>query len=217
MENLKEWKNVNISGYEEFYEVSSDGEIKSKRSGKIMKQQVDASGYKTISLHLNKKNKAYKVHRLVALAFIPNPNNLPIVNHKDENKKNNRIDNLEWCDYKYNNNYGTKKERISKKMTGENNHFYGKKHSEESKNKMSYVKKGKYSNGDNPSAKKVVCDKKIFNCIKECAEYYGESYGCISRWLRGINKMPQKFIDLGLRYATEEDVKMLNKIEVINE
>ena len=115
MENLKEWKNVNISGYEEFYEVSSDGEIKSKRSGKIMKQQVDASGYKTISLHLNKKNKAYKVHRLVALAFIPNPNNLPIVNHKDENKKNNRIDNLEWCDYKYNNNYGTKKERISKK------------------------------------------------------------------------------------------------------
>ena len=64
------------------------------------------------------------VHRLVAQAFIPNPDNLPEVNHKNEDKSNNTVDNLEWCDHKYNNNYGTKIERIKKKLI-ENGHWYG--------------------------------------------------------------------------------------------
>lgn len=55
----------------------------------------------------NGKTKRFSVHRLVAQAFIPNPNNLPIINHKDENPSKNIVDNLEWCDYEYNNNYGT--------------------------------------------------------------------------------------------------------------
>lgn len=61
------------------------------------------------------KGKWYKIHRLVAMSFIENPNNYPEVNHKDENKENNRVDNLEWCDSYYNNNYGTKILRVTEK------------------------------------------------------------------------------------------------------
>lgn len=63
------------------------------------------------------KSITYKVHRLVAIAFIPNPDNLPHINHKDENKLNNNPNNLEWCDNSYNNNYGTRNKRIAKAVT----------------------------------------------------------------------------------------------------
>ena len=72
------------------------------------------SGYLRITLTKNGKHYHKLVHRLVAQAFIPNPNNLSQVNHKDENKLNNCVDNLEWCDRKYNSNYGTRCLRISK-------------------------------------------------------------------------------------------------------
>jgi hypothetical protein len=68
-----------------------------------------------VSLTKNKIAKKHKVHRLVAIAFIDNPDNLPQVNHKDENKTNNSVENLEWCDAKYNINYGTRTERAKRK------------------------------------------------------------------------------------------------------
>lgn len=80
----------------EGYEVSSYGRVRSKR--KILKPQLTEKGY----LRHTIQNKSNKVHRLVAQAFLPNPNNYPEVNHKDENKQNNRVDNLEWCSHSQN-------------------------------------------------------------------------------------------------------------------
>ena len=105
-----------IKGYEGKYQVSNLGNVKSLHYGnttkeKLLKPVLHKDGYLFVSLgHDNTK----AIHRLVAETFIPNLNNMPIVNHKDENKQNNSVDNLEWCSYKYNSNYGTNIERIAK-------------------------------------------------------------------------------------------------------
>lgn len=104
------WKD--IEGYEGLYQVSNMGRVKSVRKNIIMKPSV-SKGYYVINLCIRGKATLCRVHRLVAMTFIPNPDNLPQVNHKDENHFNNNLNNLEWCDSKYNNNYGTKSERIS--------------------------------------------------------------------------------------------------------
>ena len=92
------------------YSVSNFGRIKSSYANKekILKPFKDAGGYLKVDLRSKGKRKTMSVHRLVALAFIPNPNNLPEINHKDKNKENNYVDNLEWCTAKYNCNYGTR-------------------------------------------------------------------------------------------------------------
>lgn len=77
----------------------------------ILNPWDDGRGYKRVSLFKNKKRVDKKVHRIVAETFLPNPNNYPIINHKDENPSNNHVDNLEWCTHKYNSNYGTGKIR----------------------------------------------------------------------------------------------------------
>ena len=110
-----------IPGYEGLYMVSNLGRVKSlnyRHTGKehILKQQI-INKYKTVCLSNGGYQKTLKVHRLVAMAFIPNPDNLPEVNHKDENKFNNCVENLEWCTAKYNSNYGTKNQRQSEQMT----------------------------------------------------------------------------------------------------
>ena len=99
----EEWKD--IPGYEGLYEVSNLGRIRNKKTGRILKLETSHQGYKRI--RFSKGGKKFAVHRLVAEAFIPNPQNLPMINHKDEDKTNNAVDNLEYCDCKYNNNYGT--------------------------------------------------------------------------------------------------------------
>lgn len=117
---IEEWRT--IFGYEGLYEVSSYGRVRSldryvvdslgnRRfyKGKVLSPIKDKVGY--LSVKLQEGNK-HNIHRLVAQAFIENPDNLPQVNHKDEDKSNNRVDNLEWCDSKYNNNYGTRIERF---------------------------------------------------------------------------------------------------------
>lgn len=128
-----------IKGYETYYEVSNLGNVRSLNrivtysdgrkglhKGKIMKIRKDKDGYLICSLCKNSKYSTITVHRLVAEAFIPNPDKLPEVNHKDENKANNFVfvnkdgsvdlgkSNLEWCTRSYNINYGTRNEKISK-------------------------------------------------------------------------------------------------------
>lgn len=113
----RKWRD--IKGYEGLYQVSNLGEVRSLnygRTGKtrILKPRDNGIGYKTVTLSKNGKIKNFFIHRLVAEAFIPNPNNLPQVNHKDEDKANNIWTNLEWCNHEYNCNYGTRNEKMSR-------------------------------------------------------------------------------------------------------
>lgn len=108
-----------IPGYENLYQVSNTGKVRSlnyKKTGKVkrLKQHSNNGGYSIIGLWKDGKCKHYLVHRLVAMTFIPNPNNYSEVNHIDENKTNNCVWNLEWCDSSYNANYGSRNERLSK-------------------------------------------------------------------------------------------------------
>lgn len=128
----EQWKD--IKGYEGLYEVSNLGNVRSLdrivkrgqgymiKEGRILAQfYEEKKGYYQVALAKDGKAKKYRVHRLVALAFLDNPSNYTDVNHKDEVKTNNNVDNLEWCTRKYNNNYGTKPERIRKAMLGNTN------------------------------------------------------------------------------------------------
>ena len=105
-----------IKGYESIYEVSDKGRVRSLKFGKerILKPIRNKDGYLLVNLCKNGEIKHCLVHRLVAKTFIPNPQNLPEVNHKDEDKENNSVQNIEWCDRKYNINYGTRTDRCSK-------------------------------------------------------------------------------------------------------
>ena len=102
-----------IQGYEGLYAITSRGKIWSYRSNKFLKPYKSNKGYLYVKLFKNGIGKAYSIHRLVALNYIPNPENKEQVNHKDENKENNCINNLEWMTNYENCHYGTKNLRIS--------------------------------------------------------------------------------------------------------
>ena len=111
------WKD--IEGYEGLYQISNLGRVKSlgnnkTRKEKILKSSKNTNGYLLVNLHKEGKQKHYYIHRLVVIAFIPNPDNLSQVNHINEDKTDNRVENLEWCDSKYNLNYGTRTEKTQK-------------------------------------------------------------------------------------------------------
>lgn len=126
---IEQWKD--IPGYEGLYQASSLGRIRSLpnsekvprwRHKSTIRKQIIKNHYYQVNLSKNGETFWHSVHRLVALTFLPNPHNHPQVNHKDEIKTNNNVTNLEWCDGKYNMNYGTVKQKISySKLTKESN------------------------------------------------------------------------------------------------
>lgn len=142
------WRN--IPNYEGLYKVSNLGRVRSVdrlvtykngvhhlHKGKLISYDTDVNGYYYIYLYKHGKRKAFKVHRLVALAFISNPHHYPCINHKDENRQNNNVNNLEWCTVKYNNNYGHHAIKERKSML--NNKL-------KSKPVLQYTKDGKFIN-----------------------------------------------------------------------
>ena len=105
-----------IKGYEGQYAVTSCGKVWSYKTNRFLIPQANERGYLRVTLSKNGKLKHYFVHRLVAEAYIPNPLGLPQVNHKSEEKTENYVNNLEWCDCKYNINYGTGLQKRSKEV-----------------------------------------------------------------------------------------------------
>lgn len=110
------WKD--IQGYDGKYSVSNLGNVRSNCYGKVrlLKPMLSAgryNGYLMVTLYKDSVGKKVKVHRLVAEAFIPNPNRLPVINHKDEDRTNNRADNLEWCTIAYNTTYNGARTRAA--------------------------------------------------------------------------------------------------------
>ena len=151
---IEEWRPV--VGYEGLYEVSNIGRVRSidryvktcygsyrLHKGKVLSPGIRPDGYLVVSLQY----RMFRVHRIVAEAFLPNPDNLPQVNHKDEDKSNNRVDNLEWCTAKYNNNYGTARIRAKETAikngycTGLSKEEYRKKYYQENNDKIKEYRK----------------------------------------------------------------------------
>lgn len=155
--NEEIWKPV--VGYEGLYEVSNTGQVRSLdryikysngqihlHKGKVLSPVIKDNGYLQVGLYYNGKYKMFLVHRVVAQAFIPNPDNLPEVNHLDEDKTNNNVTNLEWCDRSYNLKYGTvrirsintkiKKGYVNEENVGLSKEKYKKKYYQENKDKI---------------------------------------------------------------------------------
>ena len=180
------WKDV--VGYEGYYQVSNLGRIysipRNHTKGGFRKLHLDKDGYARVDLYnKNHKGKLFGVHRLVALAFIPNPQNLPMINHKDENPNNNCVDNLEWCDCKYNNNYGTRNIKLGLAQKGK----YVPKGKDNwcSKSVNQYDKKGNLLKkwGSIAEATHSISDKAVTTNISACCKNKLKSaYGFIWRY-----------------------------------
>lgn len=154
---MEEWRD--IEGYEGLYQVSSLGRIKSLDrydsrgnhiKGKLLSPSITKKGYLRVGLWKNGEGKLYQIHRLVAEAFIDNPNDLPQVNHINEIKNDNRVENLEWCTNDYNHNYGTRNKRVGEKL------------------------KGKYLGNKSSTSKKIMCINtgEVFGSIREAEREY---------------------------------------------
>ena len=182
------------------YEVSNMGRVKMIRHEycsanrtysvfypeRLLKPLKTKKGYLVVYLYNYRGPKMKRIHRLVAEAFIPNPDNLPCVNHKTEDKTINTPDALEWCDDKYNSNYGTRNERLSKSLKG--TVFT----EERKRNITKAIRKS--------CGKPVIADGTEFECMIDAAKYYDVDFRTMSDWLIGKRKMPEKYRALGLRY-----------------
>ena len=175
---------LSVPGYEGLYEVSNKGNVKSLRSGKLLKQSSN-KGYKHVSLTKEGKSTCFGVHRIVAITFIPNPENLPEVNHKDETHDNNCVENLEWCTKSYNRNYGTYKERMSK----------------------SVKEAGTHNKSVSAYDKKTLRFVKSYDSISEAEKELGLSRGAIGQALSGRIKTSAGFVWKYNRHFTMADLE----------
>ena len=172
---MEEWKDIVICkdgktyDFTGLYMVSNTGKVYSYKKGSTLKLSRKDNGYFQVGLYKDGEHYVFSVHRLVATMFIPNPNMFPVVNHKDENKQNNHVDNLEWCTQHYNVHYGTGIERMRATRTGQ-------KTTEEQREKIAEANKIKVrcieTNEIFPSIEEasVWCGLKSFSKIGECCK-----------------------------------------------
>ena len=212
------WKD--IEGYEGSYQVSNLGRVRSLdriihylscygkpsqrlAEGKLIRPGISHDNYMSVALTFNGVSKSFSVHRLVASAFIPNPNNLPQVNHKDENPANNRADNLEWCTAKYNSNYGTRLQKLSESKKGM-------KHCPESIQHMKEAKRG----SKNPMygrTQSVETRSKIQNALKgikrtpEQCRRNSEAHKGKKPWNYGMQTRPIVCLDVNITFQGSKD------------
>lgn len=149
-------------GYEGYYSVSPNGEVYSVRKNKLLSPFVSRSGYSQVELNLNGVAKKHSIHRLVAEAYIPNPNCLPCVNHKDGNKLNNNVSNLEWCTYGENMEHAS---RTGLLKTVGVNQASSKLNEEAVRYIRSVYKKGDLENGLSALGRKFGVDHKAIWCV----------------------------------------------------
>lgn len=182
--------------YGKDYFVSEDGKVFSKKRGKIIELKPITKGhdgYEKVRLYDGGKRKDFFVHRLVAEAFIENSNNLPIINHIDENKSNNNVRNLEWCTKKYNVNYGQARRKMSESM---------KAHFEKNPSEYDRVRKQLLGRSLSKESRKKIASKlsvpveclqngvvlRKYNSTKEAAESMGAEASNICAVLKGRRK-----------------------------
>ena len=197
------WKDVvvdreDFNAYEGLYKVSNMGRVKrlyKNGKEKILKGEKSKKGYLRVNLCNNSESKKYLIHRLVALTFIPNPENKLYIDHKNTIRIDNRVRNLRWSSAKENNN----NELTKRKMSEANK---GKIVSEETRKKLSEANKGKMSEETRKKiseikARKVICitTGKIFNTIKEAGEYYNCDSSNIAKCCKGKRKFCGKLQD----------------------
>lgn len=161
------WKD--IRGIDSKHEISNKGRVRNKKTGKILSPKNSKGWYLSVQLLVNGKYKTFRIHRLVAQYFVPNPNKLPIVNHKDLNKQNNFAENLEWVTYKENTQHAIENEAYNNAI---------KTLVDWNKNKKCFKKYGyiyqfdkemnfiaKYISATEASKKTGVCSTNILQCI----------------------------------------------------
>lgn len=177
-----------VVGYEGLYEVSNLGQVRSLNYNKTgvpgllhpeVKKGEGMLPYLRVIMHKDKKQKKFLVHRLVAEAFIPNPDGLPQVNHKDCDVQNNRVDNLEWCDARYNTTYGDAKKKMieTKRRTG----HWGSEYVVQKMKESGYIRPVKVTF---PDGRVVICESQT-----EVADLIGvKSKGGICWCLKGVYK-----------------------------
>lgn len=169
------WKTIN--GFEN-YEINAMGEIKNKTTNKYKKLTLATNGYFALTLYKNNKGKTLNIHRLIATLFIENPNNLPTVNHKDGNKTNNSLSNLEWASYGANNQhaYDNGLKKVTKKMMAHSSSLY--KHSR---------KNNPYGSHRNPIQAINITTNEIteFPSVEMAATTLGYHRGSIDKVLKG--------------------------------
>ena len=198
---METWKQVPIDEFKTLYKISDMGRVYSVRSKKYLAPKISKAGYYRVNLANHGKNRTVSVHRLVALAFLQNPNNKPTVNHKNEIKTDNRVDNLEWATTAEQNIYGTRTARAVA-------------HTNYTGRKIDYKKVAAHHDYSN----QLMCGRKPirvwdasgnyigeFPSQKAASDYTGVSKGKISQCAAGYKKSCKGYVFRGVPYSGDKN------------